>query len=53
MKISAMNSKLNKTAIFMKENVGKCFEKVKIKVVLLRCCLLVSTKTVDSDKVAR
>ena len=31
---------VNKTVIFMKENVGNCFTKVKIKAVLLRCCLL-------------
>ena len=30
-KILAKNSKVNKTVIFMKENVGKRFAKVKIK----------------------
>ena len=33
-------NEVNKTVIFMKENVGKCFAKVKIKAVLLRLCLL-------------
>ena len=49
-KISAENSKVNKTVIFMKENVGKCFAKVKIKpgavemlfiiTIVLYCCQL-------------
>ena len=39
-KISAKNSKVNKTVIFMKENLRKGFPKAKIEALSLRCCLL-------------